>query len=332
MLEAGDSGEVSIALVNAALLALWVVLPGLLFGYIWQSGAVRRMGTAFALRKSEVAEFDRAVATYGQVRRQIEEIDRQPRGKRGVWRELLDRSNVQDEKREDLQAHADHLRASVGRLRRLPLRRLKSWIQARSLQLALGYSLLAHLVSFTLMLVAAFQVNSASKWITKFLTAADNALVWYPFDSRLFYANAVATALAAGVGSLLYLATRAALRGESRLDLCIFTDLASSDPDRLADEAESSARPHPPSADHKMEACDWPAVLGLSRDATIDGIKEAYKKLIKQNHPDRVRGMATVFHRLAEIETKKINAAYREALAAARRNSLHHMANCDAAA
>ena len=60
---------------------------------------------------------------------------------------------------------------------------------------------------------------------------------------------------------------------------------------------------------------DWFAVLGLSSAATIEDVRQAYKTLIKQNHPDRVHGMAPVFGALAEAETKKINAAYQQALA-----------------
>ncbi|HEX8765489.1 MAG TPA: J domain-containing protein, partial [Candidatus Acidoferrum sp.] len=62
---------------------------------------------------------------------------------------------------------------------------------------------------------------------------------------------------------------------------------------------------------------DWIRILGVSESATIEEVKEAYKTLIKQNHPDRVQGMSQAFKKLAEVETKKINAAYRQALSAA---------------
>ena len=58
-------------------------------------------------------------------------------------------------------------------------------------------------------------------------------------------------------------------------------------------------------------------MLGVPPAAAIDDIKQAYKVLIKQNHPDRVHGMSPAFRELAEAETKRINAAYREALACA---------------
>ena len=77
MLQAGGSGEVSIALANAVLLALWPALPGLLFCYLWQSRTALRVGTTFALRKSEAAELDRALAAYANVCRRIEDIGEQ---------------------------------------------------------------------------------------------------------------------------------------------------------------------------------------------------------------------------------------------------------------
>ena len=58
----------------------------------------------------------------------------------------------------------------------------------------------------------------------------------------------------------------------------------------------------------------WFSVLGVSRSATMDEIKQAYKVRVKQNHPDRVRQMSPLFRELAEAETKKLNAAYEEAL------------------
>jgi DnaJ-domain-containing protein 1 len=47
--------------------------------------------------------------------------------------------------------------------------------------------------------------------------------------------------------------------------------------------------------------------------ASIEEIKDAYKALVKQNHPDQVHNTSSVFRELAEAETKKLNAAYAEA-------------------
>ena len=65
-----------------------------------------------------------------------------------------------------------------------------------------------------------------------------------------------------------------------------------------------------------VEQRAWFAVLGVSPFASIDEIKDAYKALVKRDHPDRVHNMSSVFKELAETETKKLNAAYAEALSA----------------
>ena len=64
-------------------------------------------------------------------------------------------------------------------------------------------------------------------------------------------------------------------------------------------------------------------MLGVSSTATINDVKQAYKALVKQNHPDRVHGMSPAFRELAEAETKKINIAYAEALMCLRHDDLH---------
>ena len=204
MLQAGGSGRLDCAR-QRGLARVVGVLPGLLFGYLWQSRAARRTGTTFALRKSEAAELDRALAAYAKICRRIEDIGEQPRGIRGLWRELLGRSNSRNDERDDLQAHAEHVRESIGRLRRRPLQRLKTWIHVGSAQFALGQTLAVYVVGLTLMLLAAFRVSGVSAWAAEFSTAADNALVWYPFDARLFYANAAATAFAVAAAPLFYL-------------------------------------------------------------------------------------------------------------------------------
>src|ERR1700675_331387 len=101
-----SGGELSAALVNAVLLALWAALPGLILGYIRQVLAARKIRPEFALRKSEIAELDRAVALYDQICRRLESIEQQARALQHFWRALFDRTDdVPDaEERDDLQA------------------------------------------------------------------------------------------------------------------------------------------------------------------------------------------------------------------------------------
>ncbi len=58
----------------------------------------------------------------------------------------------------------------------------------------------------------------------------------------------------------------------------------------------------------------WYEVLDVSRDATQDEIKSAYRQKIKQYHPDKVSGLGEKLKALAETETQKLNAAKEEGL------------------
>src|SRR5580704_8672828 len=316
-----SGGELAALLVNAVLLALWAALPGLILGYIRQVLAARKMRPEFALHPSEIAELNRAVALYDQVCRRLETIERQTAAPTRFWRALFNRSSdVPDaEERDDLQAHAQHLRGTIARLKRHPLQRLRAWVHLASAQSALAAAIAAYGVSLALA-IAASQAPGQAAWADELNAGARHALVWYPLDARLFYANAVAAGFAAAVAALFYLLRRARLRRDYELEICAFEDLAFSDPRR-------PAAPPPPEDQTASDASQWTeanennandtwfAVLGLSPLATVEDVKDAYKTLIKQNHPDRVHGMAPVFRALAEAETKKINAAYRQALA-----------------
>jgi hypothetical protein len=312
-----SGGELSAALVNAVLLALWAALPGLILGYIRHVLAARSIRPEFALRKSEISELDRAVALYDQVRRRLETIERQTQAPPRLWRALFDRADdVPDgEERDDLQAHAQHLRGTIARLRRRPLQRLHAWVHAAAAQSALAGAIAAYGVALALAIAASLTPGQAA-WADEL--SARPALVWYPLDARLFYANAVAAGCAAAVAALFYLLRRARLRRDYALEVCAFEDLAYADPPGPAAPPEDQAAfdPSPQVEANENNANDtWFAVLGLTSAATIDDVRDAYKTLIKQNHPDRVHGMAPAFRALAEAETKRINAAYRQALA-----------------
>jgi hypothetical protein len=313
-----ESGEeLSAALVNAVLLALWVALPALILGYVRQVLAARKIRPQFALRKSEVSELDRAVALYDQVCHRLETIEQQLETPTRFW--LFDRSGdvANAEERDDLQAHAQHLRGTIARLKRRPLQRLRAWVHVASARSALAGAIAAYGAALGLA-VAASQAPGQAAWADELNAGTRHALAWYPLDARLFYANAVAAGFAIVAAALFYLLRRARLRRDYELEICAFRDLAYSDPGRPAepppaDQAASDASQQTEANENNANDA-WFAVLGLSPAATIEDVKDAYKTLIKQNHPDRVHDMAPVFRALAEAETKKINAAYRQAL------------------
>jgi hypothetical protein len=313
-----ESGEeLSAALVNAVLLALWVALPALILGYVRQVLAARKIRPQFALRKSEVSELDRAVALYDQVCHRLETIEQQLETPTRFW--LFDRSGDarNAEERDDLQAHAQHLRGTIARLKRRPLQRLRAWVHVASARSALAGAIAAYGAALGLA-VAASQAPGQAAWADELNAGTRHALAWYPLDARLFYANAVAAGFAIVAAALFYLLRRARLRRDYELEICAFRDLAYSDPGRPAepppaDQAASDASQQTEANENNANDA-WFAVLGLSPAATIEDVKDAYKTLIKQNHPDRVHDMAPVFRALAEAETKKINAAYRQAL------------------
>jgi hypothetical protein len=315
-------GELAAALVKAVLLALWVALPGLIVGYVRQARTARRIRPQFALRKSEVAELDRAVRLYDQVCHRIEASEQQAETSTRLWRALFDCADdagqADAEERDDLQAHAQHLRGTIARLRRRPLQRLRSWVHVASAQSALAGAIAAYGAALALA-VAAPQAPGQAAWADELNAGARHALAWYPLDARLFYANAVAAGFAVAAAALFYLLRRARLRRDYELEICAFKDLAYSDPCRPvetspAEQAASDASQRTEANENNANDA-WFAVLGLSSAATIEDVKDAYKTLIKQNHPDRVHDMSPMFRMLAEAETKKINAAYRQALA-----------------
>jgi DnaJ-domain-containing protein 1 len=58
----------------------------------------------------------------------------------------------------------------------------------------------------------------------------------------------------------------------------------------------------------------WYEVLAVSETATLEQIKEAYKRQMSQYHPDKVAEMAVEIRDLAEMRSKEINAAYEQAI------------------
>jgi hypothetical protein len=328
MLESGGGGDFSAAIVNAILLALWAVLPVLAVAYARQCVLAPRRRPEFMLQKSERSELKRAVELYGQVRHRLEQMREGNELINGFWRAALRRHSSipeQNEELEDLEAYAQHLQAMISRLRSQPLLRLKSWISSRSLQYALGYAIAVYCVGFVLWWLLAFTISDQPAWMQEFQAEANDGLLWYPFDEQFFYANATAIAFSAIATPIIYFIRRHSLRWQYSLEFCVFADLSDIGPTESIYESDiafgeeviaSGEEAAAATADIQSDE-DWIRILGVSESATIAEVKEAYKTLIKQNHPDRVQGMSQAFKKLAEIETKRINAAYRQALSAA---------------
>lgn len=308
MLELGVGEALRVALINAVILALWAVLPGLLLGYVRQTLAARRIRPEFWLRKSEVIELDRALSLYEKVCKRLKEINDQGEGANGYWRVLfgrrVDPPQHDVDELEDLEAHAQHLRGTIIRLRRRPLQRLRSWIGILCWQFAFGGALASYIASLAFLMLAL-----PDSWADELVGGVGKPFIWYPFDAGLFYANAVAAVFAGGAAPLFFLLRRANLRRKWSLELSTSKQFADADPDQPIDQLSGDATDQDPS-----QQADWFAVLGLSHSATIEEVKEAYKARIKQTHPDRVHGLSPVFRQLAEEETKKLNAAYQHAL------------------
>ncbi len=321
MLESSSGGDFSAAIVNTILLALWAVLPALAVAYARQRALAPRRRPEFMLQKSERSELKRAVELYRRVRQRLEQIREGNELINSFWRTALRRhSNIpeQNEELEDLKAYAQHLQAMISRLRNQPLLRLKSWISARSVQYALGYAIAVYCVSFVLLWLLAFAISDQPSWMQEFQAEANDGLLWYPFDEQFFYINAAAIAVSAVAMPIIYFIRRYSLRWQYSLEFCVFADLSKFGPAESIYESDIASREENAAmtADIPSEE-DWILILGVSESATIEEVKEAYKTLIKQNHPDRVQGMSLAFKKLAEVETKKINAAYRQALSAA---------------
>ena len=320
MLKLSGGGDFSAAIMNAILLALWAILPALAAAYARQSLLAPRRRPEFMLQRSERSELKRAVELYGHVRHRLEQMREGNELINGFWRSALRRHSdipEQNEELEDLKAYAQHLQATISRLRSQPLLRLKSWISRRSAQYALGYAIVVYCVSFILLWLLAVTVSDQPAWMQEFQAEA-NGPVWYPFDEQFFYVNAAAIAFSGIAMPTIYFIRRYSLRWQYSLEFCVFADLADIGPTVSIYKSDiGSSDDFAVAIDHIENDEDWIRILGVSESATIGEVKEAYKTLIKQNHPDRVHGMSQAFKKLAEIETKKINAAYRQALSAA---------------
>jgi DnaJ-domain-containing protein 1 len=79
---------------------------------------------------------------------------------------------------------------------------------------------------------------------------------------------------------------------------------AGSERTERASRSENEETERPPSER------SWSEILGVSKEASPDDIKSAFRKEITRYHPDRVEGLGRELRELAEQKAKEINWAY----------------------
>jgi len=80
----------------------------------------------------------------------------------------------------------------------------------------------------------------------------------------------------------------------------VFFGLRSRSPSPVVEEPEPAEEP----------GADPYEVLGLTPGAAMSEVKAAYRKLMAENHPDKVAGLSAALRKVALAETKKIKDAY----------------------
>jgi DnaJ-domain-containing protein 1 len=308
-------------LVNATLIASVAVLPVLVTGYAMCSARARKAELDFSLVKLECIELDRAILLYERVSDRLKEIQREcSHAGVGVLARYRQRRKLKAqffEEEKELRAYAVHLRSTIVRLRGRPVRRFRRWVHLGSSEVAFSSCLMLYGSLFCLLLVVFSSDNPA--WIQ---AAKENfaGFTWKIFGDHLFYANCLAGTVASVSLPMLYCIQLARLLSTHKTMLRELQAFAGADPDSLIPFPRADEQDDPPSGTQSSspaQALDetWSDVLRVLPSAGVDEIKMAYKRLVKQNHPDRVADMAPRFRELAEVETKRINAAYEEALA-----------------
>ena len=279
------------------------------------------MPTEFSLGKLETIELRRAMVLYWKVAGRRKEIDRERKQVAPGWSARY-RSRANFRKKfgkelEELESYARDLRATIVRLRRRPMRRCTAWIHVNSARFALSGSLGCYSIALMLLIASSYYAEPPL-WSLGMSISFDTFVLWQALEGRVLIANWMAVSLVAVAIPVFYVVRRCECYKQHAPELGKLREFAAVDPDSVIDPGESreeTTEEAPPTVPEMDEEQSWFAVLGVLPSATIADVKRAYKMLVKQNHPDRVHHMSTVFRELAEAETKKLNEAYAEALA-----------------
>jgi DnaJ-domain-containing protein 1 len=299
---------------DPALVALLVVPPGLLACYVCYRLVTRQLRPSASLGPLESIELERSLLLYEMASKRIAADHDRKRNAPRRWRPgRRDGLGASDEA-EDLRIYMHDLRATIARLRSRPFKRFKHWMHAVSVQSALGRALTCYMLVMGLG-VAWFCYAQPILWARGIDPGFKAYVMWQAVKGQLLLANWLAANAAAIALPMLYAARRMGLSRAHRTQIGVLRDFAGAGAEPTMQERQGQAggagpQSPPPGADES----NWSTVLGVSPAATLDEVKQAYKGLIKKNHPDRVNDMSPSFIRLAEAETKKLNVAYAEAL------------------
>jgi DnaJ-domain-containing protein 1 len=321
MFEELFSSVLAFAPGGAPMMGLLVMLPGLFVFYVHYRVSARNVDPDLSLRTLEAIELRRSVMLYEMASRRIKEGCAEFQKRKRGWRQIIggEQSAWRQQFREeldDLEAYARDLRSTIIRLRRRPFERYKSWAHVVSARFALSRSLGLCVLILALM-VGLFCYIQPILWAPGIDAGFKTLVLWEAMKGRLLFANWMAVNFVAVAIPAFYVFRRARLHRKHRPEIRKFKAFAAADPDQLIEEArgeEAAGEAPAPESPEPIEDGRWHAVLGVLPSATLEEIKQAYKMQIKKNHPDRVHDMSASFVKLAEAETKKLNAAYAEAL------------------
>jgi hypothetical protein len=320
---------------SAALFALLAMLPALCALYLHFSVGARKLRPTLSLGQLETIELERAVLLYEKVSKRRKEIcqarEQLGPGWRARYRGLATFRKIFGKELEELESYGRDLRFTIIRLRGRPIRRYKFWIHVISSRFALGRSLGCYLLILAL-LIASFCYFEPPLWAPGTHTSFDTFVLWQALEGRLLLANWMAASLVVAAMPMLYLVRRAQLYRQHGHQILNLREFAAADPDRLiaqrqgdeeaTEQSEEEAPEERGSSAEMVEESTWFGVLGVSQSATIEEVKQAYRVLVRQNHPDRVHDMSPALKELAEAETKKLNVAYAQALMYLRHDDL----------
>jgi hypothetical protein len=300
---------------DTALVALLVVPPGLLACYVCYRLVTRQLRPSVSLGPLESIELERSLLLYEMASKRIAADHDRKRSEPRRWRAGAGRDSFRpSDEAEDLRIYMHDLRSTIVRLRSRPFKRFKRWMHAVSVQSALGRALACYLAVMALV-IAWFCYLQPILWAGGIDPGFKAYVLWQAVKGRLLLANWLAANVAAIAIPMLYAARRVGLKRAHRTQIGALRDFAGAGAEPSMQErpghADDTGPENSPAA---AESSSWPVVLGVSPAATLEQVKQAYKNLIKKNHPDRVNDMSPSFVRLAEAETKKLNAAYAEAL------------------